>query len=73
MLTIKTKRKKFPSVDFKKEPIAKGALPDYHPLHDNFGFQSHEDFSTELKIFDAETKAYDEEGNGKLNMYLHRK
>ena len=49
LLTIKTKKGKLPLVDFNKNNISKGALPDYHEAHDNVAFEAHKDFTTELK------------------------
>lgn len=48
LLTIKTKKGKLPSVDFKKEKGNKGVFPDFSQFHDNFKLQANKDFSTQL-------------------------
>lgn len=69
-LGIKTKGRKLPSVDFIKKENSKGVFPDFHEKHDNIGFKSHDDFSTELLITNFLDNYINENGEGRLNYVI---
>jgi hypothetical protein len=70
LLTIKTKKGNLPQVDFTKSSVPKGKIPDVHPLHDNFGFEAHEDFTTELKLPHSVFDKTNSEGQGRLQYVI---
>lgn len=69
LLVIKTKHKKLPFVDFSKT-VDKGALPDFHKNHDDFGLEAYPDFTVELKVPKDISEYYNEKGIYQLKFVL---
>jgi len=70
LLTIRTKQGRLPIVDFTKDKEDKGAFPDFHEHHDNAQFESHSDFTTELKLPNSLNTFLDAQGAGKLKYVI---
>lgn len=65
-LGIKTKKRRLPAADFTKSEDKRGAIPDYHPAHDNFTLEAQSDFSVELKPEKDISNYFDSTGKGQI-------